>query len=628
MAITAGMIFGRGVEPNLRRAHANPPGIVRLEPTNARELRDQLVGFFERTGNGEITSQDFSAGFNRNLPKSALIASPGRDPLFVVGPEEVSRLAALAADKVREGKGSEWFAPSELHASRTEAITAEIGRNWDRLVRRSDTVASMVEALEGKGFTTGPLRVFAPEGDPVALRRLRAEAKAIRSQGGREVEVRAFPQHVDAAFLKTLNEVPGMAYLPKPFVVPGGIFNEMFNWDSVFIAEQGLLATGRPEHVELAKGIVENFAYSLEHYGKIPNSNFSFLMSRTQPPLMPRLALAVQKVRPDAVFLKRVAEAGLKELNQVWRSSPRVTPSGLSRYHDDGEGDLPEIDKSLYSDFPDLLAFYTHERSIRESGRDDTHQCGLEAHHYESLELNSMLYRYETDLAKMFRSVEGPSSLQAARLEEEAAARAKTMQERFWDEGRGLFFDYNFKRNERSTYITISTFAPLADGWATESQSQRVAANSGYFLEKGGLTISAKACMEAAGGDSYQWEHPFTWGNENTRADQGLRRFDRHALADEASYRWLFMVLKTWGEGNGLLKEKYDAVRASPEVTVEYGNQGNSRGSLTAQEPTPMGFGWTNSSVVGLLESLPAELRLKLDQGIAPERVFPHRKAR
>ena len=58
----------------------------------------------------------------------------------------------------------------------------------------------------------------------------------------------------------------GLLYLPYPYVVPGGRFNEMYGWDSYFI-QVGLL---RNQEVRLAKNMTDNFLYEIAHYGKIP----------------------------------------------------------------------------------------------------------------------------------------------------------------------------------------------------------------------------------------------------------------------------------------------------------------------------------------------------------------------
>ena len=69
------------------------------------------------------------------------------------------------------------------------------------------------------------------------------------------------PGQIDPAKLNP----PGLLYLPNPYIVPGGRFNEMYGWDSYFII-LGLLRDGR---TELARGMVENFLFEIENYGTI-----------------------------------------------------------------------------------------------------------------------------------------------------------------------------------------------------------------------------------------------------------------------------------------------------------------------------------------------------------------------
>ena len=61
----------------------------------------------------------------------------------------------------------------------------------------------------------------------------------------------------------------GLLYLPNPYVVPGGRFNEMYGWDSYFI----LLGLLRDDEVAAARDMVDNFLYEIEHYGTILNAN-------------------------------------------------------------------------------------------------------------------------------------------------------------------------------------------------------------------------------------------------------------------------------------------------------------------------------------------------------------------
>ena len=69
------------------------------------------------------------------------------------------------------------------------------------------------------------------------------------------------------SFEMSLLKEHGLLYLPHPYVVPGGFFKgEMNGWDSYFII-RGLVDAGK---FDLAKGIVENFEFEIQHYGRDP----------------------------------------------------------------------------------------------------------------------------------------------------------------------------------------------------------------------------------------------------------------------------------------------------------------------------------------------------------------------
>ena len=76
--------------------------------------------------------------------------------------------------------------------------------------------------------------------------------------------------------------VEGLLYLPNPYVVPGGRFNEMYGWDSYFI----LLGLVHDQRTDLARGMVENFFFEIENYGAILNANRTYFFTRSQPPFL------------------------------------------------------------------------------------------------------------------------------------------------------------------------------------------------------------------------------------------------------------------------------------------------------------------------------------------------------
>src|SRR3954451_6524217 len=84
-------------------------------------------------------------------------------------------------------------------------------------------------------------------------------------------------------------EQQGLLFLPNPYVVPGGRFNEMYGWDSFFI----ILGLVRDGEVPLAKGMVDNFFFEIDHYGALLNANRTYFLTRSQPPLLSSMIMAV-----------------------------------------------------------------------------------------------------------------------------------------------------------------------------------------------------------------------------------------------------------------------------------------------------------------------------------------------
>ena len=92
------------------------------------------------------------------------------------------------------------------------------------------------------------------------LNRIKTSLQQVLTQSEwQQLELRVLPAEVESI------EEHGLLYLPHPYVVPGGRFNEMYGWDSYFII-LGLLQDGE---IELAKNMVDQFAYEIEHYGMI-----------------------------------------------------------------------------------------------------------------------------------------------------------------------------------------------------------------------------------------------------------------------------------------------------------------------------------------------------------------------
>ncbi len=152
---------------------------------------------------------------------------------------------------------------------------------------------------------------------------------------------------------------PGLLYLEHKYVVPGGRFNEMYGWDSYFII-LGLLRDGR---IDLARGMVENFFFEIEHYGTILNANRAYYLTRSQPPFLTSMIMAVYDAEKaagheDRGWLERAYGFASKDY-ESWNREPHTAGStGLSRYYDFGNGPAPESLKDEAGSYRKVAGYF------------------------------------------------------------------------------------------------------------------------------------------------------------------------------------------------------------------------------------------------------------------------------
>jgi alpha,alpha-trehalase len=415
----------------------------------------------------------------------------------------------------------------------------------------------------------------------------------------------------------------GLLYLPKPYVVPGDRFNEMYGWDSYFI-QLGLL---RDRRDALARDMADNFLHEIRNYGKILNANRTYYLTRSQPPFLTEMALAVYERTHDRKWLA-ASVPSIEAYYHYWTSEPHKTlQTGLSRYFDLGEGPAPEViaaerdaqgrthydlvkqyfrthqvteyDIGQYYDSKgDQLTamFYKGDRSMRESGFDPSNRFGpfsVDIIHYNPVFLNSLLYVMESQTADIQRILNRGED--EALWRKRAADRAALINRLMWDEQDGLYYDYEFVHQRRHKYPFLTTFYPLWAGIATGAQSARVVHALPIFERPGGLQTSANQ-------SGNQWDAPFGWAPLELLAVEGLRRYGYNQDADRISTEFLSMVLEQYSK-SGRIVEKYDVVRRNADLNgeIRFGYLSNEAG-----------FGWTNAAVTALLDQLPREQKNRL----------------
>ena len=507
---------------------------------------------------------------------------------------------------------------------------------WDGLTRRID--GSVIEKVgrDPKDWTDDPRpRIYVPRGAPKQYRyytRLAERRPEVR------LDVQWLPHgEITPESVRDLNAAPGLLALAMdeveaepgeenmtgvPFVVPGGRFNELYGWDS-YMESLGLLVDDR---IDLAKSMVRNFCFCIEHYGKILNANRSYYLCRSQPPFLTDMALRVYeriKHEPGADdFVRTAMLAAIKEYHTVWMAEPRLDlTTGLSRYRPSGAGVPPETEAShflhllepyakkrdlSFKDFvkayndgtvkePELDEYFLHDRAVRESGHDTSYRLERLCANLATIDLNSLLYKYETDISRTIRNVFGdklvvPSEFRipgmpdghvetSAAWDRRAKKRRIAIDKYLWNEDKGMYFDYDTVAKHQTTYESATTFWAMWAGLASPRQATSLVDRALPRFEVFGGLVSGTAKSRGTIGlnrPNRQWDYPYGWAPQQMLAWTGLIRYGYQEDAERLAYKWLYMITKAFVDFNGVVVEKYDVTRpVDPhKVEAEYGNQG------------------------------------------------------
>jgi alpha,alpha-trehalase len=527
--------------------------------------------------------------------------------------------------------------------NKLEGILAYIHTGWDSLTRSTSSCSAVADPkLPGSPV----IYLAAGVAEPSDLEKMQRHCT---------VAVHHLPQVIHRLGSESVESIqpPGLLYLPNKYVVPGGRFNEMYGWDSYFII-LGLLRDGR---VDLARGMVENFFYEIENYGAILNANRTYYLTRSQPPFLSSMVMAVHAAlqasgQDDRAWLER-AYSYINRDHAMWTQSPHLAgDTGLSRYYDFGEGPAPEAlqdENDIYlqvaayflrhpdlpnyeadaSEFPSGTAsgspyavrvcpagrsdsceeysikltpdYYKGDRSMRESGFDISFRFGpfgAATHHYAPVCLNSLLFKTERDAEQLARLL--GKTAEAVHWHQLAQEREQLMDKYLWNDRQGLFFDHDSENARQSTYRYATTFYPLWAGLASPEEARAIMKNLPSFEKSGGIVTS----LEQTQG---QWDYPFGWAPIQMLAIEGMRSYGYNGEADRVSVEFLSMILQNF-ERDKTIREKYNVVTRSSETNVTAGYAAN-----------VVGFGWTNGVFVELLRTLPPKSVEQLVEAAKPD---------
>jgi alpha,alpha-trehalase len=396
--------------------------------------------------------------------------------------------------------------------------------------------------------------------------------------------------------------------LPRPYVVPGGRFRELYYWDSYFTL-LGLAESGRSD---LLADMVQNFAALVDAYGHIPNGTRSYYLTRSQPPFFFAMVGLLAPGDLAAAYARYLPQ--LKAEYGFWMEGADGLTAGahrrvvrlddgsiLNRYWDDSDAPRDESyaeDVALArSTTRPAQETYRELRAAAESGWDfssrwfaDGRTLGsIDTTEIVPVDLNALLFGLENAIrAGCERTGDHACAADfAARAEARRAAIDRTL----WDPSRGAYLDYRWTLKERIGRISAATLYPLFTGAASQAQAASVAeAVERELLAPGGIVATPSNTGQ-------QWDAPNGWAPLQWIAVAGLKSFGRDRLAEAIACRWMANVARVYRE-TGKLVEKYDVI-----ATDRPGGGG--------EYPTQDGFGWTNGVMLKLMALYPADAALE-----------------
>ena len=154
-----------------------------------------------------------------------------------------------------------------------------------------------------------------------------------------------------------------------------------------------------------------------------------------------------------------------------------------------------------------------------------------------------------------------------------------------WSNLKGLYFDYDFKKEKRGSVSSLASYFPLWAGMVDDKKALKLVRSLKKFEEKGGLATTDSQVVPInqiiPGTIPTQWAHPNGWAPLQLIVIRGLEKYGFHDEAKGIALKWLKTNLD-WFNKHGVFLEKYNVVDPSkPPAKGVY--------------PSQTGFGWTNA---------------------------------
>jgi alpha,alpha-trehalase len=265
----------------------------------------------------------------------------------------------------------------------------------------------------------------------------------------------------------------------------------------------------------------------------------------------------------------------------------------LNRYLDQSDKPRPESywqDATLSEGSTDGgKQLFVDLRAACESGWDFSGRWFLDGKTFKTIQtsnllpvdLNCLLYHLESSLSKAHR--QNNNNQQADEYQAKAEKRKAAIEQYFYDERDGWYYDYDISEQKLNGQKTIAGITPFFFKIPLENCIAKAAdIIRKEFLQDGGVVTTLIDTEQ-------QWDWPNGWAPLQWITIKGLDNYGEKELAAELAHRWAHLNIKVYSN-TGKLMEKYNVIDTN--LTAGGG-----------EYPSQDGFGWTNGVLVKVLKT-------------------------
>lgn len=390
----------------------------------------------------------------------------------------------------------------------------------------------------------------------------------------------------------TYKEGSTLIPLPKPYVVPGGRFREVYYWDSYFTM-LGLVESGE---FGLIEDMLDNFAHLISTVGHIPNGNRTYYITRSQPPFFSQMVKLLASHKGDEVY--ETYKDALKKEYEFWMEGRTATdtpikhcvstPLGvMNRFYDLGNTPRQESYREDFTQVQTVAGgtrMYKDLRAGAESGWDFSSRWFADGTSIETIEttdiipvdLNALLYGLEEVLTRCFD--DDPAYVAA--LKSSMETRKSFLNKYCWNEIDGVYADFNWADQKQTAVKSLAMMYPLFFRMSSQVQADEVATYiKEHFLKPGGVVSTPYHTGQ-------QWDAPNGWAPLQWMTIVGLENYGHKDLARTIAERWVGLNERVYAN-TGKFVEKYNV----EDMTLDAGG---------GEYPVQDGFGWSNGVYLAL----------------------------